>query len=43
MPTIVHVPRKGSGARLENELSAVVWSLAESWLAGDEPWIGFVE
>ena len=26
------LPCKGSGARLENELSAVVWSLAESWL-----------
>ena len=32
------LPRKGSGARLENEPSAVVWSLAESWLGeGDEP------
>ena len=29
--------RKGSGARLENELSAVVWSLAESWLGWTEP------
>ena len=26
------LPRNGSGARLENELSAVVWSLAELWL-----------
>ena len=31
------LPLRGSGARLENELSAVVWSLAESWLEGDEP------
>ena len=31
------LPRKGSGARLENELSAVVWSLAESWLGENEP------
>ena len=38
------LPRRGSGARLENELSAVVWSLAESWLGeGTSPWIGFVE
>ena len=28
------LPRRGSGPRLENELSAVVWSLAESWLGG---------
>ena len=38
------LPRKGSGARLENEPNAVVWSLAESWLeGGTSPWIGFVE
>ena len=35
--------RKESGARLENELSAVVWSLAESWLGETSPSIGFVE
>ena len=33
MPTIlVHLPRRRSGARLGDGLSAVVWSLAESWL-----------
>ena len=41
------LPRKGSGARLENELSAVVWSLAESrvpwYMEGTSPWSGFVE
>ena len=31
MPTIVmHLPRRRSGARLGDGLSAVVWSLAES-------------
>ena len=35
MPTILmHVPRRRSGARLGDGLSAVVWSLAESWLGG---------
>ena len=28
----MHLPRRRSGARLGDELSAVVWSLAESWL-----------
>ena len=27
----MHLPRRRSGARLGDELSAVVWSLAESW------------
>ena len=36
MPTIVHVAAQGTGARLENGLSAVVWSLAESWLVWNE-------
>ena len=32
MPTILmHLPRRRSGARLGDELNAVVWSLAESW------------
>ena len=38
MPMIsMHMPRRRSGARLEDELSAVVWSLAESCRRGDEP------
>ena len=38
MPTILmHLPRKRSGARLGDGLSAVVWSLAESCRRGDEP------
>ena len=28
----MHLPRRRSGARLGDGLSAVVWSLAESWL-----------
>ena len=28
----MHLPRRRSDARLGDELSAVVWSLAESWL-----------
>ena len=30
----MHLPRRRSGARLGDGLSAVVWSLAESWLGG---------
>ena len=30
----MHLPRRRSGARLGDVLSAVVWSLAESWLGG---------
>ena len=36
----MHLPRRRSCARLENELSAVVWSLAESWLGGTSPGSG---
>ena len=32
----MHLPRRKSGARLGDGLSAVVWSLAESWLGGGE-------
>ena len=33
MPTILmRLPRRRNGARLEDGLGAVVWSLAESWL-----------
>ena len=31
---LMHLPRRRSGARLGDGLSAVVWSLAESWLGG---------
>ena len=30
----MHLPRRRSGARLGDGLSAVVWSLAESWPGG---------
>ena len=30
----MHKPRRRSGARLGDGLSAVVWSLAESWFGG---------
>ena len=38
MPMIsMHMPRRRSGARLGDGLSAVVWSLAESCRREDEP------
>ena len=33
---LMHLPRRRSGARLGDGLSAVVWSPAESWLGTGE-------
>ena len=37
MTILMHLPRRRSGARLGDGLSAVVWSLAESCRREDEP------